>query len=379
MINRTTLWRRKKLRPGVLQKFREGIARPTVIDDIAGVKLSNVQATSVTPRYVDYHTGLGPLVFHHMNYSGGARWPHRPIVLRRAFRATRALQWASRLGRFAQDALEDVQRRGQPRWLTLPVDEHTDIVPNLAFTVGTLLEAEVLVACGRTASHSTGSTSSPARQPRRVAHEGDEVVEPWRLGIGLDPHIRATQRTFVECVRGLGVQRVGPKVDMFLLPWEALVLDVTVPDETMEMCRAANVERTRKQYAAGLRAMSDVDNSASSVGSFGLSSSRSTIRAEFGDVIFLPSMFSFAISRPVGYDVQELVPSAAISSEGDMHMSAIPKGESASVICTALKFVKYPRLSEAQSRLYIPADYTVGSKLDEFYAKGGNSLSPQYV
>lgn len=361
---------RKKLQPGVLQRFREGLPRPSVIDDIAGVRLGNIQSVSVSPRYVDDHSGLGPLVFHHLNYCGGARGPHRPIVMRGVLRPQTYAGWKSQVER----TVDAHHNEAASKWIPLPVGLEAG-VPKLTFAVGSHVGTELLLVPDCTSPPSSSSpavTSSAAAARLNAKSHLDTVSEPWRLGIGLDAHIQTTQRSIVQRVPGLGTQTIGPDVDCFFLPWESIVLDVSVPAETMHMCERANRERAQKRYTAGLCSKLEVDQP--SPQQFGLSSSESTIRATVGDVVFLPSQFSYSVSRPVGYQVTS--DSAAHSTVRPSKVTPTPMPR-APVLCVSLRFAKLPRLSDAQARLYMPADYTA-TRLHEFYTKGGNPLVPQY-
>jgi hypothetical protein len=372
----------KKLRPGVLKKHLEGLPRPEVIDDIAGVKLGSLQSVSVSPRYVDYSTGLGPLIFHHLNYSSGARGPHRPIVLRKALRsATKLSEWHSQLERtIHQDAeAQGLARSNSPRWVSLPTTLSNG--PTLAFAVGELACTEVLVAPPIVADpRAPPPAAMRGGAPFEPSSSAPSVAEPWRLGIGLDPFIRDTQRSVVCSVRGLGTQSVGPNEDTFFIPWEPVVFDVTVPEETVSMCIEANRDRANKQYAAGIRSRQELKQETSAAG-FGLASREHSIRATFGDVVFLPSQFTFSLSRPVGYQTTSTTSQSSAGPHKTLSSSdsgIVDQNPEPQVVCVALKYKKYPRLSDSQAKLYIPADYTA-TRLEEFYRKGGNSLSPQYL
>ncbi|CUG92856.1 Hypothetical protein, putative [Bodo saltans] len=370
----------KKLRPGVLQKFREGIPRLTVVDDIAGVKLGSLQSVSVSPRYVDSNIGLGPLVFHHLNYSSGARGPHRPLVLRESLkRAPNLAEWRTQLERLIHAKQQQESKTAQ--WIPLP-QELRDGAPKLSFAVGELVSTDVLVA--PPAAGSPSSSAAPVATSTLSNHSAPSssppVAEPWRLGVALDPFIRETQRSVVRGISGLGQQTIGQNEDTFFMPWESVVFDITVPEDTIAMCAAANAERAKKQYSAGVRSRQDVEQSSAG---FGLASREHTIRAAIGDVVFLPSQFTYSLSRPIGFQktsttashVSSAIPAAPPHRLQAAHISEQLPAE---VVCVAFKYKKYPRLSDAQAKLYIPADYTA-TRLEEFYRKGGNSLSPQYL
>nr|CCC90353.1 conserved hypothetical protein [Trypanosoma congolense IL3000] len=139
-------------------------------------------------------------------------------------------------------------------------------------------------------------TSNVSKPPSVVQHRAQNVIEPWKLGISLDPKVPLIARTVTEsrftpshgskCSGGtididndgevkcsLGVTAgpgdlTSPHVmqmgallgrddcETYLLPQRELLLTFHVPEKAAAMCAAQNEERLRRQAALGYSAPS---------------------------------------------------------------------------------------------------------------------------
>ena len=335
-----------------LTKFREGIATPRMVDELAGSSLAVVGRLSTAPRYI-CNDRLGPLWFHHLIYSMGSPGPHQPIVLRKF------------LAKGLVTKQEVQAAKNMPQSADMPIESWVDLPPStqlisLPFANGIFASWQ----CLRLDSRKMFAARKQSQQAKGVDRA---AVEPWRVGIGLDPYFRSVvndtpARGVVDLLHAHATE------ESFLATANPLQLTVRVPPEVANECREMNKLRRSRQAKEGYFA----PHVAGDVGDD--ESSHHVVRVSPGDVCYIPAGWSYAVCPARSTSTDLLTKSESPIAEGRGDAGEVI-GKWASVFRVGYK--RYPRLSREQSARYVAADYAF-SRLDGFYRQGGNNPHKEY-
>lgn len=367
---------KKKLPPGVLKKFREGVPKPSVINDIGGASIQKDQPLTVAPRYISSSLPLGQLVFHHMLYGNGSNGPHRTIVFRGIVSAPVIRSWNSIATR--SGAGEEGPRSSWRSFLQQQDSPNSTTIP---FALGTFCEALFLPLRREWTKHvaqnhilqrhnSAVQADMPRAPTKSVSSIG--IREPWRVGDLLDPILPLTQQSLVVEIPS---SKTDPLTcDEYIIAMDALVLDVTASSEALQCCRTANTARAMRRYQNGLKTKSEALAEANFDSNQPVTA---TVKLNSGDVVFVPRGFACKFSKCVGY--AESSTTTGVTQHASISSVASAADASNTVVCSRLRYRPLPRLRPEQVVLYMASDYCTPDKLDRFYKMDGNSCSPQYL